>query len=149
VNTQPSLSGWANYGDSMKYDWREMIPDLDKKAKLLQVLSPDQLRRRWVAAGSHTLSDYGFTWVHIEGTLGWDGVSFINDVRQRKQFQIEVADRLLKIDKTTETVKYWEMIAVLVAKFAGLQPLHEVSHPPAPFPPREMPPKAPYKRKKR
>lgn len=121
----PSLSGWANYGDNLRYDWRNMLPGLDEKAKLLKVLSPEQLRRRWEAAGSPTLADYGMTWVHIEGKIGFEGVSFINDVKHRKLFQIEVMDPLLKIDQTGATAKYWEMIAVLVAKFANFPKLDE------------------------
>lgn len=149
MNTQGSLAGWANVGDELKYDWRHLILGLNEKVKLLMVLSPEQLLRRWTAAGCHTLADYGFNWVHIEGHSAFEGVSYINDVKHRKMFQITVEDSVLQIDRTTETAKYWEMVACMVAKFAGLTPLHEVSHPPAPFPPREMPPKAPYRKKKR
>lgn len=142
MNKQGSLAGWANVGDDLKYDWRNLISGLQSKVVLLQVLTPEQLKKRWEAAGRPTFGDFGFTWVHIEPSretapFGYEGTSFINDMKHRKMFQIEIGDPLLKLDWTDETQNYWERIACLVALFAGLKPLHEISHPPAPFPPTQ------------
>jgi hypothetical protein len=120
-----SLSGWANVGEELQYQWRNLIKGLDQKVKLLTVLSPEQLHKRWVVAGKPTLADFGLVWVHIHPTPGFDGVSYINDVKHRKMFQIMIEDPVVRIDITAETTSYWEKVACLVAIFANLPKLGE------------------------
>lgn len=109
---------WADVGEELLFNWKDLIPQLDRLAQKLSRNDFKALYVRWKLMDSPTFAEYGLAWVVMPPDCEHDGVAIINDNKHARKFQIYVDYKNFSAGGRVRL--YWQMLACVLAHESGL-----------------------------